>query len=175
MNRLTKWWQSPRQRRQLLTALSGLLIILALTAKTLLNLTVWHHGLMSAAALVAGSDIAGRAWHSLRQRHVSIEFLVTIAAVGALIIGEYWEAAAVTFLFLFGAYLEARTLGRTRQVLQGLLDLTPTTAIVLRAGRQVEVLPHEVGLGEMVLVKPGVKIPVDGLVVDGRSAVDESA
>ncbi|MCB0016208.1 MAG: cation-translocating P-type ATPase [Anaerolineales bacterium] len=175
MNRLTKWWQSPRQRRQLLTALSGLLIILALTAKTLLNLTVWHHGLMSAAALVAGSDIAERAWHSLRQRHVSIELLVAIAAVGALIIGEYWEAAAVTFLFLFGAYLEARTLGRTRQVLQGLLDMAPTTAIVLRADRQVEVLPHEVGLGEIVLVKPGAKIPIDGLVVDGRSAVDESA
>lgn len=175
MNRLTIWWQSPRQRRQLLTALSGLLIILALIAKTLLNLTGWHHGLMAAAALVAGSDIAGRAWHSLRQRHVSIELLVTIAAVGALIIGEYWEAAAVTFLFLFGAYLEARTLGRTRQVLQGLLDLAPTTAIVLRAGRQEEVLPHEVGLGEMVLVKPGAKIPIDGLVINGRSAVDESA
>lgn len=174
MNQLTQWWQSPRRRRQLLTAISGLFILLALLAKNLPNAAGWHNGLMAAAAVVAGSDIAQRAWHSLRQRHVSIELLVTIAALGALVIGEYWEAAAVTFLFLFGAYLEARTLGRTRQVLQGLLDLAPTTAIVLRGGRQEEVLPHEVLLGETILVKPGARIPVDGMVVDGRSAVDES-
>ncbi len=175
MNQIVQYWKSAKQRRQLLTAVSGLLIFLALAAKFLLDLVVWHNVLMTAAALIAGSDIAQRAWHSLRQRHVSIELLVTIAAAGALIIGEYWEAAAVTFLFLFGAYLEARTLGRTRQVLQGLLDLAPTTAIVLRRGRQEEVLPHEVLPGETILVKPGAKIPVDGTVVDGHSAVDESA
>jgi Zn2+/Cd2+-exporting ATPase len=175
MNQLQQWWQSPRQRRQLLTAVSGLLILLALAGKYLLDLGTWHNGLMAAAALVAGSDIAQRAWYSLRRRHVSIELLVTIAAAGALFIGEYWEAAAVTFLFLFGAYLEARTLGQTRKVLQGLLELAPTTALVLRAGRQTEVMPHEVLPGETVLVKPGAKLPVDGQVIDGRSAVDESA
>ncbi|MBE2221976.1 MAG: cation-translocating P-type ATPase [Anaerolineae bacterium] len=175
MKQLKSWWQSPKQRRQLLTAISGLLILLALAGKYLLNQTNWHNGLMAAAALIAGSDIALRAWYSLRRRHISIELLVTIAAAGALIIGEYWEAAAVTFLFLFGAYLEARTLGQTRRILQGLLELAPTTAIVLRDGRQVEVMPHEVQPGETVLVKPGTKIPVDGDVIDGRSAVDESA
>lgn len=175
MRRLKQWWQSPNQRRQLLTVISGALIALALAARYLLDQPGWHNGLMAVAALVAGSDIAQRAWHSLRQRHVSIELLVTIAAGGALVIGEYWEAAAVTFLFLFGAYLEARTLNRTRQVLQGLLELAPTTAIVLRHGRQEEVMPYEVAAGEVVLVKPGTKIPVDGIVVDGRSAVDESA
>ncbi|MFO7536908.1 MAG: cation-translocating P-type ATPase [Chloroflexota bacterium] len=174
-NNLQQWWQSPRQRRQLLTAVSGLLIILALAGKYFLDLGTWHNGLMAAAALVAGSDIGQRAWYSLRRRHISIELLVTIAAGGALFIGEYWEAAAVTFLFLFGAYLEARTLGQTRKVLQGLLELAPTTALVLRAGRQTEVMPHEVLPGETVLVKPGAKLPVDGQVIDGRSAVDESA
>lgn len=175
MKQLQTWWQSPKQRRQLLTAISGLLILLALVSKYILSQTAWHNGLMAAAALVAGSDIALRAWHSLRQCHISIELLVTIATVGALVIGEYWEAAAVTFLFLFGAYLEARTLGQTRRILQGLLELAPTTAIVLRNGRQTEVMPHEVLPGETVLVKPGTKIPVDGDVIDGRSAVDESA
>jgi Cd2+/Zn2+-exporting ATPase len=81
----------------------------------------------------------------------------------------------VTFLFIFGAYLEARTLSRTRQVLSQLLDLAPATATVLRNGRQVELSPLEVEPGEIVLVKPGAKVPVDGEVVDGRSAVDESA
>src|SRR5690606_1190968 len=89
----------------------------------------------AAAALLAGGDIAVRAWHSLRNRHVSIELLVTIAAGGALLIGEVWEAAAVTFLFLLGAYLEARTLDRTRQVLQGLLELAPAPATRSRLRR----------------------------------------
>ncbi|MCB9009393.1 MAG: cation-transporting P-type ATPase, partial [Ardenticatenaceae bacterium] len=175
MNQLQTWWQQPKQRRQLLTAVSGLLILLALGSKYLLSQVNWHNGLMAGAALIAGFDIAQRAWRSLRQRHISIELLVTIAAAGALVIGEYWEAAAVTFLFLFGAYLEARTLGQTRRVLQGLLELAPTTAIVLRNDRQLEVMPYEVVLGETVLIKPGAKIPVDGDVIDGRSAVDESA
>lgn len=153
---------------------SGLLIASAFAAD---NLFGWQQGyniLMTAAALVAGSDIAARAWNSLRSRHVSIELLVTIATAGALVIGEVWEAAAVTFLFLFGAYLEARTLNRTRQVLQSLLDLVPATAIVWREDKQVEVLPHEVSFGETVIIKPGGKVPVDGEVIDGRSAVDES-
>ena len=117
---------------------------------------------MIAAAIIAGWDIAVRAFASLRNRYVSIELLVTIATLGALVIGEYWEAAAVTFLFILGAYLEARTLSQTRQVLKGLLDLAPTTAIVIRNGKQLEIIPLEMEPGETVLVKPGAKIPVDG-------------
>jgi cation transport ATPase len=94
--------------------------------------------------------------------------------VAAAVIAE-WEIAAVTFLFTFGAYLEARTLSQTRKIMSGLLDLTPSTAIVVRNGKQVEVLPNEVEPDEVVLVKPGTKIPVDGDVVGGRSVVDESA
>ena len=164
-----------QQRRKILVIISGSLILFGLGADQFFEAQVVYNLAMSSAALVAGWDIAMRAWTSLRSRHVSIEMLVTIATVGALLIGEYWEAAAVTFLFLLGAYLEARTLGRTRQVLKGLLDLAPSTALVLRDGRQVEVSPQEVELGEMVLVKPGSKIPVDGSVIEGNSAVDESA
>ena len=175
MKTVRSWFNNPMKRRQLLTIVSGVLILAALGVDYLAGLTSLRSGLMIAAALVAGYDIARRAWHSLLNRHISIELLVTIAAAGALIIGEYWEAAAVTFLFMLGAYLEARTLDRTRQTLQGLLNLAPATAIVLRAGRQVELLPHEVEPGETVLIKPGARISVDGEVVDGRAAVDESA
>lgn len=167
-------WNDPRRRRELLTLISGVLIGAAFLADWVLRLDGWSNAMMIAAAVVAGSDIAARAWHSLRARHIGIELLVTIAAAGAIIIGNYWEAAAVTFLFLFGAYLEARTLRHTRQVLENLLDLAPTTAIVVREGQQVEVLPGEVRLEEVVLIKPGAKVPVDGYVVDGLSAVDES-
>lgn len=180
MQNLRIWIENPARRRQLLTIASGLLIAAGLVAGGLLDLRVVQSVLFILAALLAGSDIALRALRSLRNRHISIELLVTIATVGALAIGENWEAAAVTFLFMFGAYLEARTLSRTRQALQGLLELAPTTAIVLRevagaARQQVEVSPGEVIPGEIVLIKPGSKAPVDGVVIGGRAAVDESA
>jgi Cd2+/Zn2+-exporting ATPase len=171
----TSWIVDPFRRRKALTAASGALILAALAAGQLAGPPALGAGLMVAAALLAGSDIAARAWSALRSRHIGIELLVTIAAMGAIAIGEFWEAAAVTFLFLLGAYLEARTLAKTRRALQDLLDQAPLTAIVLRDGRQVEVAAHEVLVGEMVLVKPGAKLPVDGEVVDGRAAVDESA
>lgn len=175
MKSLRHWLQHPAQRRKLITLTSGGLIMVALIAGELAPASGLRDLLMAIAALIAGSDIALRAWRSLRNRHISIELLVTIAATGALVIGEYWEAAAVTFLFMLGAYLEARTLNQTRQALQRLLDLAPVSAIVVRGGQQVEVLAHEVHAGELVLVKPGARIPIDGEVVGGYGAVDESA
>jgi Cd2+/Zn2+-exporting ATPase len=174
MKMIKTWFNNPIQRRQLLTAASGILILVGLAADYLAGPSTLYSSSMVAAAVLAGSDIALRAWSALRHRHISIELLVTIATVGALLIGEVWEAAAVTFLFMLGAYLEARTLNRTRQTLQQLFDLAPTTAIVQRAGQQVEAPAHEVQPGETVLIKPGAKIPVDGEVIDGRAAVDES-
>src|SRR5690606_3645563 len=122
----------------------------------------------------AGTDIAVRAVRALLNRQVTIELLVTITAGGALIIGEYWESAAVTFLFVFGAWLEARTLGKTRESLGKLLEVAPHVAVVSRDGRYVEVDPGDVEIGEHVLVRNGTRIPVDGIVVGGRSAVDEA-
>jgi Zn2+/Cd2+-exporting ATPase len=106
---------------------------------------------------------------------VGIELLVTIAVTGAVIIGELWEAAAVTFLFALGGALESLTLSRTRNALRELLALAPATATVLRDGRQVVVDPAEVATGELVLVKPGGQVPVDGEVVEGSAVVDESS
>lgn len=174
MKRIQSLFSNLQQRRKILTITSGILIAIAFSADYFFDWQAAYNVSMIAAALIAGWDIAVRAFVSLRNRYISIELLVTIATLGALWIGEYWEAAAVTFLFIFGAYLEARTLGQTRKVLSSLLDLTPATAIVVRDGKQVEVLPHEVASNEIVLVKPGTKIPVDGEVMDGRSAVDES-
>ena len=175
MNRLTAFLNNPKQRRQFLTLASGALIVLALIAGQIAAVEPLRDVFMVAAALLAGSDIALRAFRGLLNRQITIELLVTIATGGALVIGEYWEAAAVTFLFIFGAYLEARALGYTRRVLQDLFELAPLTALVLRGGQQIEVALHEVALDEIVLVKPGTKIPVDGEIVQGRSSVDESA
>ncbi len=166
---------NPVQRRKIITLTSAGLILAALGALHIVKAITIHDVLMSMAALIAGADIGLRAWNALRHRHVSIELLVTIATIGALLIGEYWEAAAVTFLFMFGGYLEARTLSHTRNAIQELLALAPVSAIVYRDGQQVEVQPYEVLSGETVIVKPGTKIPVDGEVIDGHATVDESA
>ncbi len=165
----------PKFRKLLLMVSSGLLILLALVIGKLFHVLWLGDLFMILAALTAGSDIAIRAFRSLKNKHISIELLVTIAASGALIIGEYWEAAAVTFLFILGAYLESRTLNQTRKVLQGLLDLAPTTVLVLRNGESIEVNPMEVEKGETVIFKPGSKIAVDGIVINGYSTIDESA
>ncbi len=130
---------------------------------------------MAAAAVLAGYRIVVRAVRALTVRMVAIELLVSIAAVGALVIGEYWEAAAVTFLFAVGHALEAATVTRTRSALAELVAVAPDTAIVLRDGAQVEVAAAAVVVGETVLVKNGAKVPVDGVVIGGTGALDEAS
>jgi Cd2+/Zn2+-exporting ATPase len=162
---------NPLRRRWTVVGVSAALIVAALLAG---GGTAWSV-LMLAATAVAGTGIAVRAVAALRVRQIGIELLVTIAVLGAVAIGELWEAAAVTFLFTFGAALETLTLSRTRGALRELLSLAPVSATVLRDGRQVEVDPADVLAGEHVLVKPGGKVPVDGVVADGGAAVDESS
>ncbi len=174
MRASSPWLSSPTQRRLLLTTASGILIGAGFGAGWVTGSPTLRSGLLVAAAAIAGSDIALRALLGLRRRQVTIELLVTIAATGAVAIGEAWEAAAVTFLFMLGAYLEARMLGRTRAALTHLLALVPATATVLRAGDEVVIAPDDVQVGETVLVRPGARIPVDGAVLRGRAAVDES-
>lgn len=172
-DRLMDRWRKPSVRRALLTGASAILIVIALLLGKTGNETAWS-SLMLAATAIAGSGIAVRALTALRHRQIGIELLVTIAVVGAIAIGEYWEAAAVTFLFTFGAMLEAMTLSRTRGALTEMLALVPDTAIVIRDGQQIEVGPTEVEPGELVLVKPGGKLSVDGVVTEGIAAIDES-
>ncbi|HEX7039467.1 MAG TPA: cation-translocating P-type ATPase [Trueperaceae bacterium] len=116
-----------------------------------------------------------QAWRALAVRVVGIDLLVSVAAVGAVAIGELWEAAAVTTLFAVGKALEGATLDRTRGALRDLVASAPERAVVVRGGRQVEVPASEVRPGETVVVRHGERVPVDGVVVAGFGAVDESS
>ena len=155
--------------------ISGGLIAAAFALRWMASLSVVSNLFMVGAAVVAGLPIAAKAVSAIRTRHVSIDLLVTVAAAGALLIANYWEAAAVTFLFDLGGYLEARTMARTRGVIRGLLDLAPLRAVVVRNGVQEIVEVTEVSVGETILVKPGSKVAVDGVVIAGESTIDESA
>ncbi|HHY64596.1 MAG TPA: heavy metal translocating P-type ATPase, partial [Clostridiaceae bacterium] len=100
----------------------------------------------------------------------------TIAAAGALAIGNFEESAIVTFLFLFGAYLEKRTLNKTRSAIRELTEMAPESALKLaKDGIFREVGVEEVDVGDILLVKTGAKIPVDGTVIEGEGYVDEAS
>jgi len=162
-------------RKKELLIVSGLLITTGWVVDFFWTSAWSFNALMLLATLTAGFEIARRAWQGLRNRHTNIELLVTIAATGGLAIGVYWEAAAVTFLFLLGGWLEARTMSKTRDTLRELINMAPDTAIIVEDGDRTEIPARQVKEGMQVLVKPGSKIPVDGIVESGATSIDESA
>ncbi len=154
---------------------SGSLILLAFAMRAAFVSEIPGDAAMVAAAVVAGTPIVIKAWRALTIRVVGIDLLVSVAAIGAIIIGEYWEAAAVTFLFAIGHALELATLNRTRSALAELVAVAPDVAVVMRNNSQVEIPAAQVIIGETVLVKNGAKVPVDGEVIAGNGGLDEAS
>ena len=147
-------------------------------ASGLLIIAAWISGsdwAMVAAAFVAGYRIALSAFQALRIRNISIDLLVIVAAVGALFIHNYWESAAVTFLFALGGALEKATLSKTRKALSDLVAAAPETATVMRDGEPKTVEVWELAPGDIVLIRNGEQVPVDGTVVSGHGGVDEAS
>jgi Zn2+/Cd2+-exporting ATPase len=134
---------------------------------------------LSIAAYVTATVIgavfpARRAVGALRSRTVDINALMVIAALGAIAIGEWREGATVVFLFALAQWLEARTLARARGAIRALLDLSPRDALVRRSGVEHRVAIEDVRTGDLVIARPGDKIPVDGRVTGGHSDVNEA-
>lgn len=155
-----------------IVATSGLLIILSWLSTPNPMLA---NALMFVAAVVAGWPIAKSAYQALRIRMVSIDLLVVVAAVGAMFINNYWEAAAVTFLFALGKALERATMNRTRRALSDLVDAAPETATKLNADDSLSTVElWELEPGDIVVVRNGEQIPVDGTVIAGVGGIDES-
>lgn len=141
----------------------------------LLDAPVIQDAALIAASVIAGAPIAKRAMAALRYRTFSIDLLVTIAVIGALIIGEYVESGVVAFLFLFGAWLEQRSLERTRTSIRELVDAAPTTARIRRDGEEIEIDVTEIAEGDLVVIKAGDSVPVDGRIVEGVGHLEQAA
>lgn len=141
----------------------------------LLDAPLIQDAALIAASVIAGAPIARRAMAALRYRTFSIDLLVTIAVIGALIIGEYVESGVVAFLFLFGAWLEQRSLERTRASIRDLVDAAPTTARVRRDGEEIEVDVTEIAEGDLVIIRAGDSVPVDGRIVEGVGHLEQAA
>lgn len=163
-------------QRNSLIIISGTMLLAAFILYLVKIDGLLRDSLLIMATLVAGYPTVKKAIQAIRMKaFFSIELLVTIAVVGALIIGEYVESAAVTFLFLFGAFLEAKTLERARMSLKSLISMSPQEATVLRNGTRQTIAAEDVEEGDYVLVQSGQKIPVDGTIKAGRGLIVESA
>lgn len=164
------------KNRNRLTAATGILIVLAFAAKWLFKSEAAESGLLLAASLIGGFPIAASAWQALKVKVISIDLLVTLAILGAFVIQEFEESAIVAFLFLFGAYLEQKTLAKTRSAIKELVEMVPETALRQTAdGDFEEVDLDDLDEGDIVLVKTGGKIPVDGEVVFGSGTANEAS
>ncbi|WOV83112.1 cation-translocating P-type ATPase [Sporosarcina jeotgali] len=162
------------KRTSQITAVSAILLVLAIVLH-FTGLSDAKQWTLITATAIAGTPITWKAIQALRMKAFSIELLVTIAVIGALFIGEYVESAAVTFLFLFGAFLEVRTLEKTRSSLKSLIDMAPSDATVIREGETMTISIDDVLEGDRVIIRSGEKVATDGVIVTGNATVNESA
>ena len=159
-----------------ITLVSGALIIFAFFAKLVLKNDMLFEWPMIVASIIGLLPIAIQAYQALRVKVVSIDVLVTIAVLGAFLIKNFEESAIVTFLFLFGAYLEQRTLNKTRSAIKELTQMAPESAIRLdENGDFEEVDVDDVDIDDILLVKTGAKVPVDGIVISGEASINEAS
>lgn len=133
-------------------------------------------GLLVISSILGVLPIAIQAYQALRFKVISIDLLVTIAVTGAFLIKNFEESAIVTFLFLFGAYLEQRTLNKTRSAIKALTEMVPESALRLNEAGDFEVIDvDDVDVGDTLLVKTGAKVPVDGIVIVGEGSINEAS
>ncbi len=163
---------SARLRLALVTG-SGALLAGA-TALHLAGLDRGAVPLLVAVVTLSGWHIARRALGALRAHVLDINVLMTVAVIGAAVIGEWFEAAMVVFLFAVAQLLETRAMDRARGAIRALMELTPAEAIVRRDGAERRVGVDDVRVGEVIVVRPGEKIPLDGRVAAGHSPVNQA-
>src|SRR6266542_1759776 len=127
------------------------------------------------ATLIGGYPIFEEAWENLRKRRMTMELSMTIALIAALCIGQFLTALVIAFFVLFAELVEGYTVGGGRRAIQSLIDTLPRQVTVRRGGRERELATNEVATGETIIIRPGERIPADGVVSKGRSFVDQSS
>jgi len=171
---LRSWYQENREI--LFSLMTGLLLLSGWLGQTFFGLPeLVATALYIAAYIFGGWDISQHAWHAVKEKHFDTDLLMVMAAVGAAFLGEFAEGALLLFLFSLGHALEERALDRARQAIRALADLAPKTALVRRDGKEQELPVESLQLDDLVIIRPGVRIPVDGVILEGRSSVDQAS
>ena len=163
-----------RHKRVILTATSGAVTGIAM----LLSLSGYPREvtipMYLAAVVTGGFYIARRGLLAARQFNLDINFLMSVAVLGAMYIGEWAEAAAVTVLFALAELLESWSMDRARNAIRSLMELAPPQALVRRNGQEHTLPLEEIHVGDILIIRPGEKIPLDGRVTKGISAINEA-
>ena len=171
---LRSWYKENREI--LFSLIAGLLLLVGWLGQTFWGFPVLTANVLYIAAYVFGGwDISQHAWHAVKEKHFDTDLLMVMAALGAAFLGEFAEGALLLFLFSLGHGLEERALDRARAAVRALADLAPKTALVRRDGKEQELPVESLRLDDVVIVRPGVRIPVDGVILDGSSGVDQSS
>ena len=132
-------------------------------------------GLLLLSVAINGMPIIQEAFQGIIKKKINVDELVSIAIIACLINGNFLEAATVSFIMVFGAMIEEAVSDYARKSIQGLIEVTPDIAVVEKNGREIERKVSELSIGDIVLVRPGDTIPVDGKIMDGITSVDESS
>ncbi|MBF2064895.1 MAG: cadmium-translocating P-type ATPase [Calothrix sp. C42_A2020_038] len=168
-----KFWTTNRRGQSVI--LAGVGLILGLVAQKM-ALSVWiarfFYGI---GIIIAGYPIARAGLFELRLRRADMNLLMTVSVIGAVILNDWFEAGLVVFLFSLGSTLQLFSFGRTRNAIRALMNLTPSIATVKRNDEEVSVSIGTVEVGETLVIRPGGRIALDGIVIKGASAVDQSA
>lgn len=180
---IRSWYAENREL--IFSLLCGLCLIIGWSGENLFEFplpvnAVYHLSAVSlffyfAAYVFGGFDTFRHAINTLKERYFDIDLLMAAAAIGAAFLGEFSEGALLLFLFGLGHALEERALDKARNAIDSLVGLAPKTAIVKGVGGESEQAVDDLILGTVIIVKPGMRIPVDGEVFVGKSTVDESA
>ena len=170
------WWAwVVRRRRELATWVGGGLLLLAFALSLLGLPEVVSNALYAASIVIGGVYVARAGWVGIRTTHApDMNALMAVAAVGAMIVGEFAEGALTVFLFSLGELLESYSMDRARNAIRTLMNLTPEEATLLSDGEERRVHVTALAPGDRVVVRPGERIPMDGGVLEGSSAVNQA-
>ncbi|MFA5873657.1 MAG: heavy metal translocating P-type ATPase [Anaerolineales bacterium] len=170
---LRSWYIENREILFSLTA--GLLVLIGWLGQTFFEFpSLAATAIYIAAYILGGWDISQHAWHALKEKHFDTDLLMVAAALGAAALDQFAEGALLLFLFSLGHALEERALDHARAAVRALGDMAPKTALTRRNGSEIEVAVNALLLEDVVIVRPGVRIPVDGEVLVGQSSVDQA-
>ncbi len=163
-----------RYRPMIVTGVSGILTLSGFTISHFGTDQNFSIGLYMLAIVIGGYHVAKSAIYSLKTLTMDMNFLMTIAIIGAVFIGQWEEAATVVFLFALGNALQSYTMEKTRNSIRSLVTLSPKEASVTRDGKEIKLNTGLIKVDDIMIVRPGEKIAMDGIVAEGSSYVDQA-
>ena len=164
-----------KQLETIRVAAVGLLLTLSWIVQGLLDVSVIiTNSITLVAIIIGGYPIFLKAARAVIQKSLNVDALVIIAAAAAVAIGEYSEAGIVIFILLLGEFLEALTVSKASKAIKGLASLIPDTVKLLKDNHEIEVAPSEIKIDDIIVVRPGEHIAIDGVIVKGEATIDQA-